>query len=242
MSSYDSSNMVRDARQRKGTDTERRRTSRRARQEPRRSVGATSISAPGANALGMSRRTAPRPHGRGETARRVELTRTESAASRKESLSARPAVYTAKSQRGDLLSRFRLPAVRMPSLEAPSVPIWVFAILALAIAVVIVIGPARNYYFAWRESGILQAEYRALVAQNDELNHEIERLQTLEGIEDEARSRGYVLPNEEALVVKGLDEGQVADPALVQAAVEEHENSLPWYVAIMDAMFGFKYE
>lgn len=242
MSSYGSSNRARSARQRTGANTERRRTNRRVQQESRRSVGATSISAPGANALGMSRRTAPRPHGRGETARRVELARTESAASRKESISARPAVYTAEAKFSGLLSRFRIPTVRMPSLAMPSVPIWAFAILALAIAVAIVIGPARNYYVAWREAGILQAEYQALVVQNEELNHEIDRLQTLEGIEDEARSRGYVFPNEEALVVKDIDEGQVADPALIQAAVEEHENSLPWYVVIMDAIFGFKYE
>lgn len=242
MSSYDSSNRAHSARQRTGAGTEKRHTNRRARQESRRSIGATSISAPGANALGMSRRTASRPHGRGETARRVELARAESATSRRESISARPAVYTAESKRGDFLSRFRVPTIQMPSLAMPSVPIWAFAILALAIAIAIVIGPARNYYVAWREAGILQAEYQALVTQNEELNHEIDRLQTLEGIEDEARSRGYVFPNEEALVVKGIDEGQVADPALVQAAVEEHENSLPWYVVIMDAIFGFKYE
>lgn len=201
----------------------------------RRSVGATSLSAPGMNALGLSRRNAPRPHGRGETARRVE-------AARAESVSSRPAVYTAEPKKQGLLSRLRMPELSMPSLSVPTIPVWALVVLAFVIALAVVFGPARNYYMAWREAGILEVEYETLTAQNEELNHEIERLQTIEGIEDEARQRGYVHPDEEAFVVEGIEEEQVADPTLVDAAVEEHEKSLPWYVGILDALFGYKHE
>lgn len=201
----------------------------------KRPVGATALSAPAANAIGLNRRNATRPHGRGETARRVE-------ASRKENIAARPAVYTAKPERQGLLSRFRLPSISLPSVDVFAIPGWVVALVAFAIALVIMYGPARMYYAAWRDAGVLHAEYEILAEQNDELNHEIERLQTLEGIEDEARSRGYVYEGEEALVVEGLEEEQVADPALVDAAVEEYQKSLPWYVGILDLVFGYTNE
>lgn len=222
MSSYDSSNNARNT---------QRRTSRKT----KRSVGAAAISASGANAIGLSRRSAARPHGRGETARRVE-------ASRAESISSRPAVYTAEPERVGLLSRLHLPSVSLPSISVPLIPTWLLVVLTLAIAGFVVAGPARNYYFAWRDAGVLQAEYAALVDQNEELSHEIERLQTIEGIEDEARSRGYVYPNEEALVVEGLEQPMVADPALVDVAVKEHEKNLPWYVRILDTVFGYQRE
>lgn len=220
-----------------------RRAYRQGDRKRKRSVGATAISAPGANAIGLSRRNASRPHGRGETVRRVE-------ASRAEAYESRPAVYTEKPQRRGILSRIALPAFRAPTLsvprisadELPFVPVWVIAIVILAIVVAVVSGPARTYYTAWREAGVLNAEYEATAAQHSELDHEIERLQTLEGIEDEARRRGYVYPNEEALVVEGMEEEQVADPALVDAAVEEYEKNLPWYVGIFDVIFGYQHE
>ena len=161
-----------------------------------------------------------------------------------EPVKARPAVYTADAPRkkSGLLDRVRLPELHMPSFSVTSIPIYVVVALAVAILLVVVAGPARTYYVAWREQGVLQAEYEALATQNEELNHEIERLQTLEGIEDEARNRGYVYPNEEALVVEGLEPKQVADPTLVDAAIEEHEKNLPWYVGILDVIFGYKNE
>lgn len=213
----------------------KRRTKRRPSNKAKRSVGATAISAPGANALGLSRRSATRPHGRGETARRVE-------ASRAQSISARPAVYTGEAKKTGLLSRIRLPELHAPSFDVPTIPLWAIVLVVLAIVLAVVAGSARTYYVAWRDAGVLHAEYEALSVQNGELNHEIERLQTLEGIEDEARSRGYVYPDEEALVVEGVEEAEVADPALVDAAVEEYEKSLPWYVGILDTVFGYQHE
>ncbi len=159
----------------------------------------------------------------------------------------RPAVYTADAPKEGLanrlgLSRLRLPEFHAPSLSATSIPLPLVVVLALALVAVVVFGPARTYYVAWRQAGVLDAEYAALTSQNEELNHEIERLQTRQGIEDEARNRGYVYPDEEALVVEGMEPKQVADPALVDAAVEEHEKSLPWYIGLLDMLFGYTRE
>lgn len=187
------------------------------------------------NALGLSRRDTPRPYGRGETARRVEASRTESYASR-------PAVYTSESKKQGLLSRFHAPSFALPDISVPVIPTWVLLVVGVVIALSVMFGPARNYYLAWREAGVLAAKYEVLAAQNEELNHEIDRLQSLEGIEDEARHRGYVYPDEEALVVEGVEDELVADPALVDAAVEEHEQSMPWFVGALDALFGYKKE
>lgn len=219
-----------------------RRDARRAasNRDRRRSVGATNISAPQANALGMSRRANRRQYGRGETARRVEAARKNDASTRNDNIAARPAVYTGEAKKQSVFSRFRLPSIHVPEISFATMPVWAIAALAAAIVVAVVAGPARNYYIAWRDAGVLQAEYDALAVQNEELNHEIERLQTLEGIEDEARRRGYVYPDEEAVVVEDLEEEQVADPALIDAAVEEHERTLPWYVGILDAIFGYQ--
>ncbi|MBR3224655.1 MAG: septum formation initiator family protein [Atopobiaceae bacterium] len=240
---------------------EQPRSQRKRAGSSRRSVGATTISASGARNIGLTPSNIGRAYGRGTTARRVEERHRSAASDRlrrkgndeldtrgKEGQSvSRPAVYTADAPKEGLvsrlgLSRLRLPEFHMPSLSVTSIPIPLVAFLALVIVAVVVFGPARTYYVAWREAGVLDAEYAALASQNEELNHEIERLQTRQGIEDEARNRGYVYPDEEALVVEGMEPKQVADPALVDAAVAEHEKSLPWYIGLLDMLFGYTRE
>ena len=244
------------------------RSSRKRTETGKRSVGATAISASGARNIGLTPSSMNRAYGRGTTARRVEernrvisdrLRRTDAGSNNSIGIGdphvreqekrpvSRPAVYTADAPKEGLagrfdLSRLRLPELHMPSLSVTSIPIPLVVALALALVAVVVFGPARTYYVAWRQAGVLNAEYTALASQNEELNHEIERLQTREGIEDEARNRGYVFPNEEALVVEGMEPKQVADPALVDAAVEEHEKSLPWYIGLLDMLFGYTRE
>ncbi len=214
--------------------------------ETKRSVGATAISASGARALGLARRDERRPYGRGETAMRVEADRRERADirerdTRSNDIHSRPAVYTGTPKHQSVFSRLRLPSLSLGN-GMRAIPIPLLVAIGLAIAIAVVAGPARTYYLAWRESGVLEAEYAALASQNEELNKQIERLQTLDGIEDEARERGFVYPDEQALVVEGVESQSAADPALVDAAVKEYEKSLPWYVGILDMLFGYTHE
>ena len=113
------------------------------------------------------------------------------------------------------------------------------ALVALAITVAAITGPLRNYYAAWRESGELEVEYEVVQEINEGLTKDVERLNTLEGIEDEARRRGYVYPDEEAVVVEGLEEDQVTESEAVKAALEEYERNLPWYVRVLDGLLGY---
>lgn len=156
-------------------------------------------------------------------------------------IQSRPAVYTGTPKHASVFSRVHLPSLNLRD-GAPAIPIPLLVVIGLAIAIVVVAGPARTYYLAWRESGVLEAEYAALDSSNAELNQQIERLQTLDGIEDEARERGFVYPDEKALVVEGVEPRAVADPELVDAAVKEYEKSLPWYVGVLDMLFGYTHK
>lgn len=224
MNSYDSKKERRSRQQEGRSQRDARRTERMQR-KPARSVGADSLAAPQARALGLARPDTARSHDRGETVRRVEQARAGSYVSR-------PAVFTQEAKK-------TLPRVSLSSFSVPTIAL---VVLILAVAAVLIVGPARTYYAAWRESGILQAEYDALAGQNADLTHELDRLQTLEGIEDEARSRGYVYPDEEAVIVSDVEERQVADPARVEEAIRAHEKNLPWYVPLLDNIFGYKRE
>lgn len=114
--------------------------------------------------------------------------------------------------------------------------------ISIALGIVILMGPARMYYAAWRDEGILEAQYEAVAAQYDDLSHDIERLQTVEGIEDLARRRGYAYPNEKALVVRELEEQEFVGAVSLEDAIEEHEKGLPWYVGVLDTLFDYHYE
>lgn len=108
--------------------------------------------------------------------------------------------------------------------------------LAIVLAVVAVVfimlyRPTRDLYIAWRTGYSLESRYEALAQENEELNDDLERLMTREGIEDEARERGYVLPGETSVRVEGLEE----DPEEAAAA-----NEIPWYIHVGDAFFFFE--
>ncbi len=79
------------------------------------------------------------------------------------------------------------------------------ALAIVALLVFAVYPPLRDYYVARRTQEDLKAHYTQLKDKNGELLGDIERLQTSEGIEDEARKRGYVNQGETGVVVEGLD-------------------------------------
>lgn len=184
--------------------------------------------------------------------------------SQREEFVSRPAVYTADAPAGNgVLDRLRGRESSRPSARAsarrdsaqvvesyaparrlhmPPLPVILLLGISIALGVVILMGPARMYYAAWRDEGILEAQYEVVAAQYDDLSHDIERLQTLEGIEDLARRRGYAYPDEKALVVRELEEQEFVGPVSLEDAIEEHEKNLPWYVGMLDAFFDYHYE
>lgn len=130
------------------------------------------------------------------------------------------AARRAKWGRADLLdfaSRHRVPLI---------------AVASVLLFILFFYGPAKNLYQAWRTEGIRQAELSELTAANETYQQDIDRLQTREGIEDEARRRGYVAEGEKSIVVEGLEtEGD---------AQGEVEDETPWYLRLTDTIFQYE--
>lgn len=118
---------------------------------------------------------------------------------------------------------------------------WRFKVVLLVVAVLIVsfvalYGPAQNLYQAWRVESARQETLDALNESNEEFQEDIERLQTREGIEDEARKHGYVGEGETSIVVDGLSE----EDADATDSEDDDATEDPWYLSITD--FIFQYE
>lgn len=234
-----------------GLDTSASRDASDARDEsrPNRRAGSTHVSRTTSSRTTASRATAT---SRSVSGSRRSKARQDSTRDDRSSVRARPAVYTADVTADGRVARSRtqnetsttwLESVseRLSEVRLFSLPILMIAGLVVALAVVIVMGPVRTYYAAWRDEGILDAQYEVVAAQYEQLSNEVDRLQTREGIEEAARERGYVYPDEEALVVTGLEEEESAEDVLLEEAVAEHEASQPWYVRMLDALFGYQH-
>lgn len=109
-------------------------------------------------------------------------------------------------------------------------------LLTLVVIVAMLYGPARDYYVARRTGEDLKAYQAALMEQNEELGKDIERLQTHEGIEDEARDRGLIYPDETSVVVEGL--GESVNAPLPTITLEDDRT---WYVKALDFIFRYEY-
>lgn len=136
-----------------------------------------------------------------------------------------------------------LPIPELPEISLPESPlarraIIVFAFLALVVA--FLYGPTRSLYAATRDEQIYTAQLAELNAHNEELRAEVNRLQSREGIEDEARKRGYVGPGETPVMVDGLevdDRGTADASASADLTLEEED---PWYVEVLDFLFDYE--
>ena len=112
--------------------------------------------------------------------------------------------------------------------------------LAIVAAIVIMLyRPTRDYYIAWRTGYTLNYRYEALAEENEQLNDDLERLMTREGIEDAARERGFVMPGETSVKVEGLDE-EVGEESSAKASDLTGEEELPWFIRVGDAIFFYR--
>lgn len=153
----------------------------------------------------------------------------------------------------DRASESRPPAPRREAASTPTIDVsgvlsaiggfvmnFRVVLLALALFVGLVLamyGPAKTYYRAWRKGQDLQAQLDAYNASNDQYKADIQSLQTREGIEDEARRRGYVSEGETKVVVEGLDEG--ADGSTSSADGSDQQAEQPWYIELGDKIFHY---
>ena len=110
-------------------------------------------------------------------------------------------------------------------------------IAALVLGVLMAMyGPVQTYYRAWRAGQDLQAQLDELNASNEQYKDDIQALQTREGIEDEARRRGYVTNGETKVVVDGLNDG--SDDSS-QSSDGDQQAQKPWYIELGDEVFHY---
>nr|WP_314639294.1 septum formation initiator family protein [uncultured Olsenella sp.] len=113
--------------------------------------------------------------------------------------------------------------------------------VALVVLVVLVVvaaslyGPVKGYYAARRSGEDLQRRYDELSEKNDSLQGDLKSLTSKEGIEDEARKRGYVQEGETSVTVEGLDSQGKADPS----APVEYQDTRAWPTKALDFVFGY---
>lgn len=110
--------------------------------------------------------------------------------------------------------------------------------LALALTVAMLFSPVRNLYVAHRQLQTIEQTYGVLSEENDKIRSQIEALQTREGIENEARERGYVTPGETKVLVEGL-EMEESDAAAEAVAELEVPDERTWIVRLLDSLFGY---
>lgn len=112
--------------------------------------------------------------------------------------------------------------------------IWVFVLVVLAIVVGIA-GPVRDYYVAKRTGSVLEQKKASIDEKNAELEHDREKLMTEDGIQEEARKRGYVEPGEVGVSVEGIDKSPQVDPSQVSTYPDTRDEQTKFF----DGIFGF---
>ena len=101
--------------------------------------------------------------------------------------------------------------------------------------------PAKALYSAQRTNAVLAERLDAATSSATQLQGEVDSLMTREGIEDEARRRGYVAEGETAVDVDGIeDSGSAAtDESVTSDSSQTQDTENPWYVSVLDFIFGY---
>lgn len=107
----------------------------------------------------------------------------------------------------------------------------------IVLAVILIVlfslyAPIQQYYVAWRTQTDSEAQLAEIQAVNDSLKEQIQQLQTREGIEDEARRKGYVSEGETSVIVDNAP----TDLEVTAAATPVEK---PWYIKVLDFLFGY---
>lgn len=115
------------------------------------------------------------------------------------------------------------------------------AMATVLVAVAMLYPPARAYYAAVRVNSVLSSQLSDVNASNDSLQSDVSSLMTKEGIEDEARRRGYVSKGDTAVDMSGVSDsgGAISDQASATSDDTASSAAEPWYLSALDALFGY---
>lgn len=131
--------------------------------------------------------------------------------------------------------------------QAQGVLAWAMEHRALSIALVVIVvlvlmlyPPIKALYGASRTNALLSTQLSSVTATNDTLQGEVDNLMTREGIEDEARRRGYVAEGDTPVDMSGVeDSGGASSDSTVSTDESAPAASDPWYVSALDFIFGY---
>ena len=123
---------------------------------------------------------------------------------------------------------------------------WLVAhrVLAVAVVVVVAVGaflypPARAYYVASRNNAILAAKVADVNANNQQLQSQVDSLMTREGIEDAARSLGYVYEGGTAVDMSGVDGSSDGSSSSSTDSSTSSSVDTAWYTPMLDFLFSY---
>ena len=113
----------------------------------------------------------------------------------------------------------------------------------LVMSTVFLYPTAQRYYCSVRDHDKLVIEYDALVDRNQELQSDVDSLQTDAGVEQRAHEQlGWVKKGEESANVRGLnleetEQGSTITPNISSDSVQAPDT---WYSPLLDLVFGYK--
>ena len=116
------------------------------------------------------------------------------------------------------------------------------AVVCVCLGAFFLYGPAQSYYQQVREHDRLALEYQAVSERNEQLQSEVDSLQTDEGVRQRAHEQlGWVENGEESANVSGLDLESGSDSDVVIANVSSESIKAPktWYSPVLDFVFGY---
>lgn len=125
----------------------------------------------------------------------------------------------------------------------------IFILIVVAAVLVSLYFPVRDLYVAKRTGDILTQQVAIRKEYNDSLQKDVDKLLSEQGIKDTATDKlGLVMPGEKKIDVVGLDDSdsstkkdseQAAKSSEVAAAEQKVAEEAPWYVHVLDTLFGF---
>lgn len=121
--------------------------------------------------------------------------------------------------------------------------VLVKTLLVLAVVVLFMYGPLREYYGAYRDVQIRAQVLDQVNLQNKEHSENIEYLQNEDGIKDKAHELGYVDPGEVVVEVNDPENPKSKPDEEADHKVERkspsYEIESPWYTDLLDKLFFY---
>lgn len=123
-------------------------------------------------------------------------------------------------------------------------PVVLGSVVAIIFLLVMLYPPTCSYYAALRTNQALSEQLSDVTTERDELQSDVTKLTSEDGIKDEARRRGYVDEGDTAVDMQGIeDSGSAAsDATVLEQQNAEEQKETPWYFQALDVIFQYDAE